>query len=186
MTDDLIADAVAALRAECHLPTQTARRGPVLLDHVFEELAVAHFALPELTRGTVADHLCAAGVTVGDLGDAKERLAGYVFVAGRIGWAFVSAADPLPRRRFTAAHELGHFVLHRGAMGGFRADTEQSLREADEDSADQRSAAPRWPVIRSGCRSRRRLFTTLTSPTRRPNCRRWPSGSRTARAASSA
>ena len=66
-----------------------------------------------------------------------DVLAGFVFAAGRVGWAFVSAADPLPRRRFTAAHELGHFVLHRETMGRFRADTDATLREAEDDVADR-------------------------------------------------
>jgi Zn-dependent peptidase ImmA (M78 family) len=77
------------------------------------------------------------GVPADDLGDSDEVLAGFVFAAGRVGWAFVSAADPLPRRRFTAAHELGHFLLHRATMGRFRADTEATLREAEDDVADR-------------------------------------------------
>src|SRR5439155_18530777 len=73
----------------------------------------------------------------GELGCPEDVLAGFVFVAGRVGWAFVSEADSLARRRFTAAHELGHFILHRAVMGRFRADTEATLREADEEVADR-------------------------------------------------
>jgi Zn-dependent peptidase ImmA (M78 family) len=70
-------------------------------------------------------------VPVGDVGDPSEWLAGFVFTAGRAGWAFVAGTDVLPRRRFTAAHELGHFILHRASMGGFHADTPDSIQEAD-------------------------------------------------------
>jgi hypothetical protein len=133
---DHVAAAVAALRRKCGMPTTHDRRGPVLLDRLFEETNLAHVALPGLTRSAVADHLRADGVPVEDLGDAAERLAGFVFLAGRVGWAFVNADDILPRRRFTAAHELGHFVLHRETMGRFRADTDVMLQEADDEMAD--------------------------------------------------
>src|SRR5262249_36734311 len=61
----------------------------------------------------------------------------FVFTAGRVGWAFVNANDILAKRRFTAAHELGHFVLHRATMGRYRADTDETLQEADGDATDQ-------------------------------------------------
>jgi len=111
--------------------------GPVPLAGYFAETGLDHKALPVLTRGSVAGFLRGQGIPADDLGDPAEQLAGFLFAAGRVGWAFVSAADQLPRRRFTAAHELGHFVLHRGTMGRFRADTDRTLQEADGDVADQ-------------------------------------------------
>ena len=85
----------------------------------------------------MTEYLRREGVPADDLGDPADVLAGFVFAAGRVGWAFVRAADPLPRRRFTAAHELGHFVMHRETMGRFRADTDSTLREADDDVTDR-------------------------------------------------
>src|SRR5262245_12337614 len=98
-----VAAAVVALPRRRGLPPTPARRGPVLLDRFFEETQLAHVALPGLTRAAVANHLRSDGVPVEDLGDPQETLAGFVFLAGRVGWAFVNAADILPRRRFTAA-----------------------------------------------------------------------------------
>lgn len=135
MTPDRVLAAVTALRHV--IPVAPGHRGPVPLAGYFAETALDHVELPDLTRGAVAAHLRREGVPADDLGDPADRLAGFVFAAGRAGWAFVSAADPVPRRRFTAAHELGHFVLHRRTMGRFRADTDATLREADEDVADQ-------------------------------------------------
>lgn len=112
----------------------TDRRGPVLLEEFFEESGLLHIALPGLTRGSVAEALRRDGISVGDIGDPAEKLAGFVFVAGSVGLAFVSADDPLPRRRFTAAHELGHFKLHRADMGGFRA--EAVMPDASLDASD--------------------------------------------------
>jgi len=117
-------------------PIDTHSRGPVPLAKYFAETNLDHVELQALTVGAVAEYLQQQGIPAESLGDAANVLAGFVFVAGRVGWAFVSAADPVPRRRFTAAHELGHFVLHRETMGRFRADTDATLREADEEVAD--------------------------------------------------
>jgi hypothetical protein len=141
---DHLAAAVVALRRKCGQPTAPDRRGPVLLDRFFEETNLAHMALPGLTRAAVAAHLRADGVPVEDLGNPGEILAGFIFLAGRIGWAFVNADDILPRRRFSAAHELGHFILHRETMGRFRADTDAMLKEADDDVADEMERQANW------------------------------------------
>jgi IrrE N-terminal-like domain len=136
MTADLarIAEVVADLRRDCGLPADPARRGPVMLDRFYRERNLSHVALPGLTRGAVVAHLLAEGIPIDDLGDPNEKLAGFVFAAGRIGWAFVSASDTLPRQRFTAAHELGHFVLHRAKMGRFWDDTVESVLESADPS----------------------------------------------------
>jgi IrrE N-terminal-like domain len=132
---DRVDDAVARLRLR--VPSDPRRRGPVPLAGYFAETGLDHVELPGLTRGAVTEYLRREGVPAEDLGDPADVLAGFVFAAGRVGWAFVSAADPLPRRRFTAAHELGHFVLHRATMGRFRADTDATLREANDDAVDR-------------------------------------------------
>jgi hypothetical protein len=113
------------------------RRGPVPLGDYFEQTGLVHTELPTLTRGAVAEFLRREGVPAPDLGDPAEAFAGFLFTAGRVGRAFVSAADPLPRRRFTAAHELGHFLPHRETMGRFRAETGETLQEADGGAADR-------------------------------------------------
>ena len=140
----MIAEAVAALRRDLNLPVDPTRRGPVPLDRYFAELNVSHQAFPVLTLGTVADALRADRVAVDDLGDPALPLAGFLFFAGRIGRAFVSAADILPRRRFSAAHELGHFVLHRASMARFRYDTDKTLLEADAAADPMEAEANRF------------------------------------------
>lgn len=138
----MIADAVAQLRREFHLPADPARRGPVPLNRFFDELNLSHVALPGLTVGGVADHLRADGVPVDGLGDPAAKLAGFLFVAGRVGLAFVSADDILARRRFTAAHELGHAVLHKEKMGRFIADA--TISEADDATTEMEREANRF------------------------------------------
>jgi IrrE N-terminal-like domain len=126
--------AVAALRRDLSFPVEPERRGPVALNPFFEEMQLAHVALPDLTVGLVIDYLRQNAIPIDETEQREDPLAGYLFAAGRIGWAFVRADDILPRRRFTAAHELGHFVLHRERMQSF-SDTNESISEGLE-SAD--------------------------------------------------
>lgn len=128
----MIADAIAQLRRDSGMPVDSNRRGPVPLERFYEHVDLSHFAVPDMTRGAVAEFLRREGMPVEDLGDPTEVVEGFLFTAGRIGWAFVAhdAKNILPRRRFTAAHELGHFLLHRDRMGRYRADT-KIFEEAD-------------------------------------------------------
>jgi hypothetical protein len=43
---------------------------------------------------------------------AEEELAGFLYANAAGGWILVRQGDFLPRRRFTIAHELGHYLLH--------------------------------------------------------------------------
>jgi Zn-dependent peptidase ImmA (M78 family) len=43
---------------------------------------------------------------------AHDRLAGFLYASARFGNIFVEQGDRLTRRRFSVAHELGHFTLH--------------------------------------------------------------------------
>jgi hypothetical protein len=140
----MIADTVSDLRARVGLPVDPARRGPEPLDRFFTELSLSHVALPGLTLGGVVEHLRAEGVPIEDLGDPTAPLAGFLFAAGRIGIAFVRADDTLGRRRFTAAHELGHAVLHRERMGRYLADAD--IVDADDPTAQIEREANRFAV----------------------------------------
>ena len=127
----MIGDAIHRLRTRCGMPVDSSQRGPVLLNRFFEEQNLEHVALEQLSVGNVMRYLWQQGINVAEPAEPGERLAGLMFYAGRVGWAFVNADDILARRRFTAAHELGHAVLHPNRMELFTIDTEQTLREAD-------------------------------------------------------
>lgn len=131
----MIADAIRELRERLDLPVDPGRRGPVPLNRFFENMVgprVAHFARPDVTRRTVAEHLRSQGVPVLDLGESDEPLVGFLFRSGNAAWAYVcnDMKNPLGRQRFTAAHELGHAVLHCDRMKGYIADEE--ISEADD------------------------------------------------------
>jgi len=105
-------------------------------------------ALPGLSRAAVFDHLQAKGITPADVGDEDEDLAGFLFTTPGVGLIFVNASDPIPRQRFTAAHELAHYVLHRDAMGGrvTKADTPAQIELTDEQSDLHERQANRFAV----------------------------------------
>ena len=49
-----------------------------------------------------------------DLSNSHNKVCGYINLEERR--VYVNEQDPEPRRRFTAAHELGHFMLHRARL----------------------------------------------------------------------
>ena len=113
-------------------------RGPVPLGRLFDECSLRHSALPQLTRRTIKSYLLEEGIETGELGSDDEPILGFLLTDLHRGWAFVNADDILPRRRFTAAHELGHFILHRDLMPtGHISDTQESILETLETDALQ-------------------------------------------------
>jgi hypothetical protein len=141
-----IAHAVAELRKQFGIPADPGCHGPVPLARFLEECNLLHVALPNLTRTAVYDHLLGEGLTPGDLGE-DEALAGFLYVTPSAGFVYANASDPVPRRRFTVAHELGHFILHRALMGGkvSLGDTPDAIREVgDDESRDMERQANRF------------------------------------------
>lgn len=173
----------ASLLARFGIASDPARRGPVPLARLFDEFNLLHVTLPRLTRGGIAEYLLGEGIMPGSIaesGDPNEVLAGFIFTTGADGFVFVGElelsasedgeppklrATPLGRRRYTAAHELGHFLLHRDRMVGGRwiGDTKETIREADgEDTADMEREADRFAaelLMPAGvCRARAAAF----------------------------
>jgi Zn-dependent peptidase ImmA (M78 family) len=139
-----ITEAIAAVRKRAGVGIDPRRRGPVPLDRVFQGVNVAHVAIPSLTLDTIARHLIVERYVSGshvveDLIENQQALAGLMFRLGDDGLAFVRADDVLPRRRFTAAHELGHAVLHGDRMGRYVADT--AISEADDATSEMEREA---------------------------------------------
>jgi Zn-dependent peptidase ImmA (M78 family) len=131
-----IARAVAELRSTCQLPEDPTRHGPVPLERFLTEHTLRLVELPRLSRAGVYDYLLAKGSIPGELGE-DEDLAGFLYITGPFGRVFVNADDPVPRRRFTAGHELGHFILHREMMGGRVSfgDSPATVIEVEDETA---------------------------------------------------
>jgi hypothetical protein len=142
-----IADAIAAVRAKAGVSLDPARRGPVPLDRLFQAANLTHAEVPALSTAAVLDHLVAERFVSGpqvvaEVPRSDDRIEGFLFWSGGDGLAFVNADDILPRRRFTAAHELGHALLHRERMGRFRADVK--IDEAAEATDPMEREANRF------------------------------------------
>jgi Zn-dependent peptidase ImmA (M78 family) len=131
-----IASVVASLRWTCQLPEDPIRRGPVPLERFLAEHTLRLVELPRLSRAAVYDYLLAKGNIPGELGE-DEDLAGFLYIAGPFGRVFVNADDPVPRRRFTAGHEFGHFILHRESLGGKVSfgDSPATVVEVEDETA---------------------------------------------------
>lgn len=159
-----IVGAVRGVWARLGIAPGLDRRGPVMLAPFADTFPLMRVALPDLTRAGVYDHLRTEGHTPADTGDVDGRLAGFLFVTPSVGYLFVSASDPVPRQRFTAAHELGHFVLHRDEMGGrvsiadTSAEIELSVEQSDRHEREANRFAVELLMPANLCRARAAAF----------------------------
>lgn len=82
--------------------------------------------LPNLTYESAIEYLAReTGQTLPDAGEGK--LSGFLYAYEHrrclYGCILVEANDPVARRRFSAAHELGHYILHFMPLLASRAQT---------------------------------------------------------------
>jgi Zn-dependent peptidase ImmA (M78 family) len=106
------ADVIRRLYDAAGLAWPPSSKGPVPLDRLIAAYNLAHEEVPGLTRAAAAVYLARWGVRRPELRADETALAGFLFANARGGAILVRQDDPLPRRRFTAAHELGHYLLH--------------------------------------------------------------------------
>lgn len=101
------------------------------------EIALAYFSDPEMARD--------------QLGHEKgDPLSGFLYTSSRSGTIFVNRSDPVVRRRFSIAHELGHFLLHlrplfkllraEGTLIGISDAAPRQESESGDDEAMERLA----------------------------------------------
>lgn len=161
---DHVTVAVEALHVRM---SQTA--GPIGLSRILsEQRLLPPIELPDLTLALVFDYLERENYPLPELGE-DEELAGFLYVVGSIGIIFVNAnqENPIGRRRFTVAHELGHFLLHRTRMtaGQWIGDTNATIQEAgDSEVAEMEREANRFAaellMPAAVCRERATVFRT--------------------------
>lgn len=78
----------------------------------------------------------ALGIRVFNAKFGEENVSGLIAVRARVPSIYVNADDHPVRKRFTVAHEVGHFVLHLLGHDGDFVDTSDNLRTiADPDAA---------------------------------------------------
>lgn len=108
----MIAEAVRQTYREAGVPWPPSAGGPVPLDALVGACRVVHEEVAGLNHAAVSVLLGRWGIHWADIPQPDPVLAGFLYANARRGYLFVRRGDGLPRRRFTAAHELGHYRLH--------------------------------------------------------------------------
>jgi hypothetical protein len=136
-------ETIRHLYTAAELPQPTAARCIVPLGGLIDGANLVCTEIEALTSERVSAYLLGRGAIVEPLSDSgTDRLAGFLYANGAGGGIFVEREDRVTRRRFSAAHELGHFMLHflpllQGA-GAEALDpeglTEALLRPTDEEA----------------------------------------------------
>jgi Zn-dependent peptidase ImmA (M78 family) len=98
-------------QAEMSVPTAHYCIAPINM--LIAALDLVCVEIPLLTQESAMRYLYEQGALV-DLPEhsPREPLAGFLYVNTHYGCLFLEQNDPLVRRRFSVAHELGHYVLH--------------------------------------------------------------------------
>lgn len=97
--------------AEVAIPNLHRRITP--LGELIGAFNLANQELPGLSQQLAMSYLRKQGVLVENLeAFGQDALAGFLYANTLDGCIFVEANDHLTRRRFSVAHELGHYLLH--------------------------------------------------------------------------
>lgn len=106
-------DAIASLYKQASIAPPTEQQPISPLADLLEEQNIFHTQLSGLCSRAALAHLLRRGGLVEPLEAVDDDLlAGYFYANGHIATIFVEQNDIVVRRRFSAAHELGHYVLH--------------------------------------------------------------------------
>lgn len=108
-----ISNAITELYRKADLPLPTVKRRVVLLNELLGGYNLTCIEIAGLTSEAASNFLLRRDAILEPLKHAnRDSLAGYIYVSRTGGFIFVEQTDLLVRRRFSVAHELGHYVLH--------------------------------------------------------------------------
>ena len=108
-----IQQAIADLYAETGVTPPSMQRTIVRLSELVAALNLTCLEMPGLTRDAAARKLAERGGLMDeDGGERQSPLAGFLYAVGEDASIFIEESDPVSRRRFSVAHELGHYLLH--------------------------------------------------------------------------
>ena len=113
MRSQYIEDAIKVLYQLAEVLPVTGRQCVVPLNELIGAYNLVCIEMATLTSEAASNYLLQRGAILQPQDQvSKEPLAGYVYVSKSVGYIFVEKDDLLVRRRFSVAHELGHYVLH--------------------------------------------------------------------------
>lgn len=127
---------VSATYQAAGLDVDCAAAGIVPLQKLVAAYPLTWYEVPNLSHRSSATYLrTRIGRPIPTRPGPDEPLAGRLYAKSAGGCILVEQRDPLVRRRFTVAHELGHYVLHflpRLDEGSIVFDEELPLTEGEE------------------------------------------------------
>ncbi|HVB21682.1 MAG TPA: ImmA/IrrE family metallo-endopeptidase [Ktedonobacteraceae bacterium] len=109
----IITRAIVELYHNAGMKQPTKEQRVVLLNELLGGYNLTCAEIAGLTSEAASSFLLRHGAILEPVQNAnRERLAGYIYVNATSGHIFVERDDLFVRRRFSVAHELGHYVLH--------------------------------------------------------------------------
>ena len=110
-------DAIAGLYIELDVACPSLHWPVAPLKPLIDRLPIRCIELPRLTCRSAQDYLLGCGAMAdrlpfSDAAEEQDPLAGFAYQGGECAFVFVNSDDPVVRRRFSIAHELGHYILH--------------------------------------------------------------------------
>src|SRR5688572_9232157 len=104
---------IARLYDDAQIAPPTADRPSAPLRRLILSQELNHRELPLLSSRAAMNFLIARGAVLESWAGADaEDLAGFLYANAGGGSIFVRQEDAVARRRFSAAHELAHYLLH--------------------------------------------------------------------------
>ncbi len=152
-----IEDAITQLYHIAGLSQPTSRRCVAPLGELVGTFNLTCTEIACLTQPIAIRYLLERGgiVELPEIGN-PEPLAGFLHVDIHYGSIFVEAEDPLVRRRFSVAHELGHYLLHFQPL--------LSLAESDHEYCEVTDALSHSdPFFLSGQGEEQRAVSTIVA-----------------------
>jgi hypothetical protein len=136
-----VIDIIGSLYAESGVAAPTAQRPIAPLAELLESHNLIHTEVSSLSSRSAMDFLLRQGGMVEPLDEMdREPLAGYFYAIGNVAAVFVEQSDIIVRRRFSAAHEFGHYIRHYlplRALGQTEIMTDSFLPAGEEIEPDE-------------------------------------------------
>jgi hypothetical protein len=129
----LVAEAVRRVYLDAELPWPPSSFGPTPLDQLIGTYGIVHEEVNGLNHASASAVLARWNIHWTDLPSPDVSLAGFIYANASSALIFVRRGDGLARRRFTAAHELGHHRLHLAAA---LEESDAELVQTDQNIAE--------------------------------------------------
>lgn len=139
----LVAETIRRTYLDADLPLPSSC-GPTPLDKLIGAYGIVHEEVNGLNHASASAVLARWNIHWTDLPSTDFALAGFIYANASSALIFVRRGDGLARRRFTAAHELGHHRLHLATALEVSGEGDTELVQIDEkiaESGDEEIAA---------------------------------------------